>query len=268
MNPHTPVPLDAKGRTLLGEALPESPYTLAARHFLRRDEGVASVVGRPESFSAALFVAPWAPTEPQVFGEDLEAIWSLLRATPGWDCVNLDSSLVHGLAERLERELGTSTKLLDDIYYVLEGPPAPLRNPLVRHLELRDLPLLERGPPVFQTSGFGSLRAQLTEGIVAGAVDGDRLVSRIVMGARSDRFADLGGETLAAWRGRGFATAAAGLVAEEVRARDLTPVWSTGGENVASQRVALKLGFREYGRQAYVIVPALQKSGGFVPPDA
>ena len=55
------------------------------------------------------------------------------------------------------------------------------------------------------------------------------------------------------WRGRGFATAAACLVSQAVQAVGLTPVWSTGEDNYASQRIAEKLGFTQIVRRTYVI---------------
>ena len=49
------------------------------------------------------------------------------------------------------------------------------------------------------------------------------------------------------------ATAAAALVAERVQAHGRIPVWSCGGTNVASLRVAAKLGFREVSRRVYLL---------------
>ena len=74
--------------------------------------------------------------------------------------------------------------------------------------------------------------------------------------ARTARHADIGVATLEPWRGRGFATAAASLVAGAIQADGQTPVWSTGEGNLASLRVAAKIGFVEVGRRTYVI-PAL-----------
>jgi predicted GNAT family acetyltransferase len=59
--------------------------------------------------------------------------------------------------------------------------------------------------------------------------------------------------TKEAYRRRGFATAAASLVARRVQEAGQIPVWSAGGHNVASLRVAEKLGFEEVSRRVYVI---------------
>jgi predicted GNAT family acetyltransferase len=68
----------------------------------------------------------------------------------------------------------------------------------------------------------------------------------------SEKYADLSVVTAGPWRGRGMATACAGLVIAEIRRSGRVPVWSTGEDNVASLRVARKLGFEEVGRRTYV----------------
>ena len=55
------------------------------------------------------------------------------------------------------------------------------------------------------------------------------------------------------WREKGFATAAASRVAQEIQAKGKVPAWSCGEDNIASLRVAQKLGFTEVGRRTYVI---------------
>src|SRR2546428_793631 len=83
------------------------------------------------------------------------------------------------------------------------------------------------------------------EGVAAGAVVDRRLVAIAITSARTARHADVGVATLAPWRRRGLATAAASLVTRAVQAAGQTPVWSCGEDNLASLRVARKLGFVE-----------------------
>ena len=71
--------------------------------------------------------------------------------------------------------------------------------------------------------------------------------------ALGDHFADIGALTNAAFRGRGYSTAAAAIVCRWVQQSGRVPVWSCGEDNAASLRVAEKLGFREVGRRVYLI---------------
>ena len=54
-----------------------------------------------------------------------------------------------------------------------------------------------------------------------------------------------------AWAG--FATAAASIVTRRMQETHRIPVWSSGEDNMASLRVARKLGFQEVSRLIYVI---------------
>jgi predicted GNAT family acetyltransferase len=57
-----------------------------------------------------------------------------------------------------------------------------------------------------------------------------------------------------AFRGRGFATAAASLVIQRVQEMGRIPVWSAGEHNIPSLAIAQKLGFVEVSRRRYVIL--------------
>lgn len=58
---------------------------------------------------------------------------------------------------------------------------------------------------------------------------------------------EAGVETLSAQRRRGHATAAAAAWAQELLGLGILPLYSTTGDNLASQRVATRLGFEAYG---------------------
>jgi predicted GNAT family acetyltransferase len=98
------------------------------------------------------------------------------------------------------------------------------------------------------------MRVLLEEGIVACAVVAGRIVATARTAARTQRHAELGVFTQEAYRRRGFATAATSLVAQRVQEAGQIPVWSAGAHNVASLRVAHKVGFVEVSRRVYVIL--------------
>ena len=194
------------------------------------------------------------PGEPVGFGDDATALWDLLQSVDGWFCVEVMPACAAALGPLIAAQTGRRVRYYGDIYYALAIPAAPIRDDAVRLLTVADLSLLDAAPREIQGAGFGGTRALLEEGVVAGAIVDGALVAIAHTSALTPRHADIGVATLGGWRGRGFATAAAALVAERVQARGRTPVWSTGEDNVASQRVAQKLGFAEVGRRMYVIV--------------
>ena len=67
-------------------------------------------------------------------------------------------------------------------------------------------------------------------------------------------YADIGVITHKDFRNKGLATAAASLVAEHLQDNGLIPVWSAGDDNLASVRIAQKLGFSKVGKRQYVIL--------------
>jgi predicted GNAT family acetyltransferase len=99
---------------------------------------------------------------------------------------------------------------------------------------------------------FGSAAALISDGIVAGAVIDGELVAVGFTAACGERYSDIGIVTRKDWRNRGLSTAAAALVCNDIQAEDQIPVWGTSIDNIASQKVAAKLGFEEVTRRVYV----------------
>ena len=79
-----------------------------------------------------------------------------------------------------------------------------------------------------------------------------QLVAVAFTAARGARYADVGIVTRDDWSNRGLSTAAAALVCADIQAAGQIPVWGTSVDNVASRRVAAKLGFAEVSRRVYV----------------
>ena len=248
-----PIPLDAAGRAALADALGETPWTVIPVHALRRGLCRAYVEGYPSSYRAAIVQWDDQPDEPSAWGDDVEAIWRLLQSIEGWRVVNVTETQAGPLGALMDRDLGRRVRYYGDLHHTLVEPPGEYTHPLVRYLTPADAPLLEAAPRAIQGAGFGGPAAMLAEGIVAGAVDSERLVAIAHTSAITDRYADVGVATLAPYRGQGISTAAATLVCRAIQETGRTPVWSCGEDNWASQRVAQKVGFMPIGRRMYVI---------------
>jgi hypothetical protein len=78
-------------------------------------------------------------------------------------------------------------------------------------------------------------------------VENGRAVSLCCSVRISSRADEVGVETLRGYRGRGYAASVVAGWAMAVRARGRIPLYSTSWDNVASQRVATKLGLILYG---------------------
>jgi predicted GNAT family acetyltransferase len=177
----------------------------------------------------------------------------LLQSVEGWDCVNVESRCATALGAIVEREMQCRVRYYGDVHHVLTVPARTFSHQAVRRLTVDDLELLARAPHQVRGAGFHSSRELLEQGIVACAVISGEVVSIAHTYARTRHYADIGVHTLEEWRGRGFAAAAASLVARLIQQAGQIPVWSAGEDNQASLGLAKKLGFTEISRRTYVI---------------
>ena len=125
-------------------------------------------------------------------------------------------------------------------YLIPEGTPEPTDAGLITKEKGR---MLEGGFPWM----LPHLTADVEIGPVTAAVVNESAVSICYCARLSALGAEAGVETLDSMRGRGHATAAVAAWATAVRRRGLLPLYSTSWENVASQRVAEKVGAVCYG---------------------
>jgi RimJ/RimL family protein N-acetyltransferase len=86
--------------------------------------------------------------------------------------------------------------------------------------------------------------AAAASGMAWGAFDGRRIVSLALTFFVGDRFEDFGAATEPEYRGRGLSAACCAGLAADIQSRGRTPCWTTTPGNLASVRVAQKLGFR------------------------
>jgi hypothetical protein len=236
-------------------ALGDTPETVIAVHQLRHglcESYVEAGSGRHD----AVILRPFRPSDELTgSGTDAESLCRVLLGLSGWSSVCVEDGIARRLGPILEVQLGRPARYIMDIYHTLERPSVAVSHPSVRHLTGEDLELLSTAPPDIRGAclGFGTVERLIEAGAVAGAVIEGQLVAVASTWAVSDRYADLSVVTAGPWRGRGLVTACAGLVAASIQRSGRVPVWSTGENNVASLRVARKLGFGEAGRRTYVI---------------
>ena len=207
---------------MLADAVGDTPETVIPAHMLRRGLCEAWVAGSLPEFDAAIVQSASLREEPWVFGPDVEALWRLLGDATGWKHVNVAQSLAKPLGALIERETGARVRYYGDVYHTLTRTAATFHDPAVRELTLGDLVTLAAAPAEVQGTGFSDVSTMLREGISAGAVVDGRLVAIAHTSAITDRHADIGVSTLEPFRGRGFATAAASIVARRVQASDVS----------------------------------------------
>lgn len=245
--------LDSADFAELADTLGDTPETVVAVHLLRKKLCKAFVAGSPTSFSAAIVQGYFDSEEPRGFGTEARALWELLQLVEGWDCIGVNRQCAKPLGDLIERSNGVKVRYYGDVYHSLTRPVRLFTSEYVRELTTQDRNLIASAPIEIQGSGYEDMKTMLSEGIVAGAVDADQLVSIAHTSGVTDLHGEIGVGTLEPWRKRGLCSAAASIVSNRLQKQGRVPVWSTGEDNFASLRVAEKLGFREASRRTYVI---------------
>ena len=242
----------------LAKHLGDTPMTVIPAARLQQGMCRAYVLGAgglsyEDAPSAALVFDDFCPEEPIGFGTDADALWTLLKLQDGWGCVNVNAECAEPLGQRMGAEMGQAVRYYGDVCHALLAPVRAHSNAAVRLLTAADVALLSDAPSEVQGNGYKTATGMVTEGIAAAAIVEGKIVAIAHVYAETHLHADIGVSTLEEWRGNGFATAAAFLVAERIQARGKVPAWSCGEDNAASLRVAQKLGFAEVARRTYVI---------------
>ena len=238
---------------VLADVIGDTPMTVISASRLKQGMCDAYIAGALPDVDAALVFDAYCPDEPCGFGTNADALWQLLKATDGWGCINVESTCAESLGTLMEADTGTLIRYYGDVCHALLEPVHRYPNEAVRLLTLEDVERLARAPAEIQGNGYETHAAMITDGIAAGAVVDGNIAAIAHTYAETDLHADIGVSTLEAWRKKGFSTAAASLVAQEIQAKGKVPAWSCGEDNAASLRVAEKLGFTEVGRRTYVI---------------
>ncbi len=240
----TATPMDMP---ILAAAIGESPETVISHHLLTSRTCDAWYVGDVRQPRGLIIQAHNFPQEPIIHGHDAGDVSTIIPYVHNWETFSTPLWLVGDLerAVTLARNT-TSLRTLTDVYHVLDTPiSGDFSHEDVRLLTDEDLALTITIDELQSESAYKSI-------VAAALVDGE-IVSLAHTFAWSPMYVDIGVTTHEQYRGDGMATAAAALVASEVQKRGKVPVWSTGADNLASMRVAQKLGFRETSRRLYLI---------------
>ena len=246
---------------LVADAIGDSPETAIPTHLLRRGLASAYVDGSLARFDGVIVQSHSLPQEPWCFGRSPDSVWGLLRELEEWGrqpiSPNVSAELAVPLSDLIEKDANVRVNHYGDVYHTLTGRIIGFSTPEVRRLVLSDSDLLAAHESNPHRMGYSTFEDLLTEGVVAGALVENKLVAVAHTNAVTSEYGDIGVFTDEAWRGGGFATAAASIVAHRIREMDRTPVWSAGEDNAASLRVAAKLGFVEVSRRVYLNVGVL-----------
>ena len=248
-----PVQLSPDDLSKFARVLGDSFETAIEVHRMMRGSCVAYVVGELTRFEAAIVHLQEDRGEMQGFGENPEALWSILEALEGWRAVEVSASVAPKLGALIRASTGSRVAYYGDVYHTLTRPAAAHPHPDVRLLSVDDRALFDGVPDDLKPGMRGDVEIVLREGFVAGAVVDDRLVSSAHTNAITERYADIGVFTHQDFRNRGYSTSAASIVAAAIQKSGRMPVWSCGEDNLASLRVAAKVGFTEVSRRTYVI---------------
>ena len=246
-----PKPLGPDGIRRMVETIDETPETVIPLHLMM--QGICEVysAGDSASSNAAIIQGDNLREEPFGIGNDPEGLWALLRHLDDWKVVDVSQTVAPRLGAIIREATGMRAWYYDDVYHTLTTPAPTFHDPAVREFTRADMGMLEAAG--VDGAGFrGGLSDLIEQGTVAGAVVDGRIVATAQTAAITDRYADIGVATDEQWRGQGFATAAASIVARRIQETGKTPVWSCGEDNMASLRVAQKLGFEEVSRLTYV----------------
>ena len=241
---------------LVADALGDTPETAIPAHLMRRGLADVYLAGSLPAFDALVVQShPWLD-EPWCFGKDPNILWGLLSRLPGWGQRRMSPNVPHALATPLSalihREKNIEVRQYGDVYHTLTRRIDIFIVAEVRQMEICDVNLLadfRRDP---RRLGFRTFEDLLANGLAAGAVVDGRLVSLAHTNALTANYGDIGVYTDDAWRGMGFATGSASIVACLIQDLGRTPVWSAGEDNAASLHIAAKLGFVEVSRRAYL----------------
>jgi predicted GNAT family acetyltransferase len=113
-------------------------------------------------------------------------------------------------------------------------------------------PVVISDPELLSATFGGSAESWAESAPCLAIMDDGQPVSACFSARTSPRASEAGVETLPQFRRRGYASAVTAGWAQHVRAAGRIPLYSTSWDNLASQRVAPRLGLQLYGADLHI----------------
>ncbi|MDE0634963.1 MAG: GNAT family N-acetyltransferase [Candidatus Poribacteria bacterium] len=238
----------------LADVIGDTPTTLNVLDCLKQGMCRAYVFGNLPHITASL-VIDTVYDDAFCFATDVHALWHLLEFQTDLErlIINVDPVHAETLGQRISAKTGIPINHHVEIYQALLEPVCSYANEVVRLLTLADVERLAKATAEVQGYPFQIPQETLADSLAAAAIVNDNIVSIARTYAHTDLHGGISVFTLEEWRGKGYATSAASLVAQQIQAMGKVPVWICGEENIASLRTAQKLGFVEISRRIDIV---------------
>ncbi len=236
----------------LADGLGDVPGHTIPLHALRTRRCEVWLAGSPAAPDALAMVVDYIADEPYAFGHDASKAVAMLRAIPQWKCVNVATEFADAMAGAMQTATGRKVVRHADIYFKQTRPLRIPAHPAVRFLDPSDAALIATAPDDVRPGDSQFVKHLLTEGFCTAAIIDGQLVAQTHAYCITGKHAELGAKTASGYGRRGLSTACAGMLCARLCEEGKIPVWSTFETNLASQRVAEKLGFSRVAERAYL----------------
>lgn len=229
---------------------PDLPENVHTRYFLIKKLCEVYIIGNILNPKAIVIRPEFDSSE--LFGyKDPKAICEIIQSIEEWNSILVNNNVSKELGNFLSKT--KNIKYEKEIYFTLKQPIINLPTNNTQLLTSNDLPLLKNIHSQLQNAGVtSSYQEMLSNGMIAGTVIHNQLVSIAYATHVTEKYADVGIFTIPEYRNKGYSILVTTFLIQKLQAKNLIPVWSTDENNSASLKVAQKLGFTEIYTKTYI----------------